>query len=423
MQQDDARAELENIGDGFGDSDASSEASSEGGDNPFEEMDPETSRNPQPSYKLMRELAPTIRVPRAGVIVSRRADVEQVLHNPDIFSSALEAAPLGNIRPLIPLQIDPPEHRKFRKILQPLFSPQRMAELEKPIAEIVRTRIDGFADRDEIDFAQEFSVPFPSQVFLTLLGLPHEELPLFLKMKDAIIRPQHVIGVPTGHRDAIAYQREMAASIYDYFNRILDLREQDPRDDLLSQFLLTEVEGDRLSREDILDICFLFLIAGLDTVSASLDCFFRYLAEHPDKRQVLVADDTVVPSVVEELLRWETPVVGVPRIATSDVEVGGCPISKGEHVTALIGSANTDEAEYPDADDVRWDRDANRHLAFGGGIHRCLGSHLARVELRVALREWHARIPDYRIKPGVDLNFTPGIRSVDSFPMILGVSL
>jgi cytochrome P450 len=215
----------------------------------------------------------------------------------------------------------------------------------------------------------------------------------------------------------------MAASIYDYFNRILDQREQDPRDDLLSQFLSTEVEGDRLSREDILDICFLFLIAGLDTVSASLDCFFRYLAEHPDKRSMLVADDTVVPAVVEELLRWETPVVGVPRIATQDVEVGGCPISRGEHVTALIGSANTDEAEYPDAEDVRWDRDANRHLAFGGGIHRCLGSHLARVELRVALREWHARIPDYRIKPGVDLNFTPGIRSVDSFPMILGVSL
>jgi cytochrome P450 len=242
-------------------------------------------------------------------------------------------------------------------------------------------------------------------------------------MKDAIIRPQHVIGVPNGHPDALAYQKEMAASIYDYFNRILDVREQDPRDDLLSQFLSTEVEGDRLSREDILDICFLFLIAGLDTVSASLDCFFRYLAEHPEKRQMLVADDAVVPSVVEELLRWETPVVGVPRIATQDVVVGDCPISKGEHVTALIGSANTDEAEYPDADDVRWDRDANRHLAFGGGIHRCLGSHLARVELRVALREWHARIPDYRIKPGVDLNFTPGIRSVDSFPMMLGVSL
>ena len=123
---------------------AENTGTSEGTDDPFEEMDPETSRNPQPSYKLMRDLAPTFRVPRAGVIVSRRADVEQVLHNPDIFSSALEAAPLGNVRPLIPLQIDPPEHRKFRKILQPLFSPQRMAELEKPIAEIVRVRIDGF---------------------------------------------------------------------------------------------------------------------------------------------------------------------------------------------------------------------------------------------------------------------------------------
>jgi cytochrome P450 len=168
----------------------------------------------------------------------------------------------------------------------------------------------------------------------------------------------------------------------------------------------------------------LFLIAGLDTVSASLDCFFRYLAEHPDKRQILVADDAVVPSVVEELLRWETPVVGVPRIATQDVEVGGCPISKGEHVTAMIGSANTDESEYPDADDVRWDRDANRHLAFGGGIHRCLGSHLARREMRIVLEEFHKLIPEYSIAEGAEpeIVFPSGTFHLKSLPLVFPVS-
>ncbi len=386
-------------------------------------MDPETARNPQPAYQMLRDVSPIVRMERAGVVVSKRADVEQVLHNPDIYSSALEAAPLGNTRPLIPLQVDMPEHRQYRKILQPLFSPQRMAELEGPVTQLVNSLIDRFIDDDEIDFSQQFSVPFPSQVFLTMLGLPLDELPRFLAMKDGIIRPWAVVGKPQGHPEVVAYQSETAQSIYAYFDGILEERRREPKDDLLSQFLVAEVEGDRLSHDAIVDICFLFLIAGLDTVSASLDCFFRYLSEHPEQRKQLVADPSTVPHAVEELLRWETPVIAVPRIATQDTELGGCPISKGEHVMALIASANTDEEEAADSSEVRWDRDANRHLAFGGGIHRCLGSHLARLELRIALREWHARIPDYRITPGTELVFSAGVRSLDTFPMELNVSL
>ena len=382
-------------------------------------MDPEMSRHPQPTYKLMRDLEPIFRVEPAGVIVTKHADIEQIFKTPEIFSSAMSAAPLGNIRPLIPLQIDLPEHRTYRKILQPLFSPQRMNALHDPVTALVNELIDKFIDDDEIDFSAQFSVPFPSQVFLTLLGLPMEELPRFLVMKDGIIRPQEAVGKPTGHPDVVAYQRKTADSIYEYFDDVLAERRRQPKDDILSQFLVTEVEGDRLSHEAIVDICFLFLIAGLDTVSASLDCFFRYLAEEPDQRRRLVAEPDMVPRAVEELLRWETPVIAVPRIAAQDTELSGCPISKGEHVMVLIGSANTDENELPDADDVRLDREVNRHLAFGGGIHRCLGSHLARLELRVALREWHARIPDYRIPPGVEVLFTQGVRSTTTFPMQL----
>jgi cytochrome P450 len=389
---------------------------------PLEIMDPETSRNPQPSYKLMRDSAPVLRVDGLGVIVSKRSDVEHVLHEPDLFSSAMSAAPLGNVRPLIPLQIDPPEHKRFSKILQPMFSPQRMRDLEEPIARLVNELIDKFEDRAEIDFALEFSVPFPSQVFLTMLGLPLDELPRFLAMKDGIIRPHQVVGTPPRHADAERYQRETAESIYDYFTGVIADREQDRKADLLSQLLDAELNDEHLTREDILDICFLFFIAGLDTVSASLDCFFRYLSDHPDQRQRLIEDPSSIPSAVEELLRWETPVVGVPRIATQDTLIGDCQVNSGEHVLVLLGSANTDETDSPGAEVVDLGRAANRHLGFGGGIHRCLGSHLARLELRVALREWHLRIPDYQLKPGTELVFTPGIRSLQAFPMLLGAS-
>jgi cytochrome P450 len=254
-------------------------------------------------------------------------------------------------------------------------------------------------------------------VFLALLGLPFDELDRFLTMKDGIIRPDHVTGKLYGSREASEYQQMIADSVYDYFNEILDQREVERQDDLLSHFIDAEVEGDRLTREDILDICFLFLIAGLDTVTATLDCMFSFLAQHPDHRRQLVEEPALIPNAIEELLRWETPVMGVARVAVQDTELNGCPVKSGDQVMIMIGSANTDETEFSDADEVRFDREVNRHIAFGGGIHRCLGSHLARLELRVALREWHRRIPDYEIAPGHKLAYTPGLRSIDYFPM------
>ncbi|MGH2686101.1 MAG: cytochrome P450, partial [Actinomycetota bacterium] len=374
------------------------------------------------AYKMLRDGMPVMRMEGSAVILSRRADIEECFKHTDIFTSNMSAVDLKNHRPLIPLQIDPPEHKKYRRILDPLFAPKRMAAIEDHVAALVNQHIDRLIGRDEIDFAKELSTPFPSQVFLILLGLPLDDLPLFLEMKDGIIRPDHVLGKDRSSPEVDVYQAKIARSIYDYFERVLDEREAERRDDLLSQFLDAEVDGHRLTRNDILDICFLFLIAGLDTVSASLDCFFGYLAENPQQRQFIVDDPSIIPSAVEELLRWESPVTGVARAATRDTEVAGCPIHAGEHVAVLLGSANTDESDMPDADVVRFDREVNRHVAFGGGVHRCLGSHLARLELRVAVREWHARIPHYMVKPGHMLSYTAGIRSLDTFPMLLGQS-
>jgi cytochrome P450 len=377
---------------------------------------------PQPLYRMMRDGTPSVTVVDGPVgplgIIPHRRDIEHAFRNPDVFAST-EAVNLQNVRPLIPLNIDPPEHRKYRKILDPLFAPRAVAVLEQPVADLANELMDAFEGRDEIDFAARFSVPLPSQVFLTLLGLPLDELPTFLAMKDGIIRPHWVVGCEPGEDEAVTHQKRTAESIYDYFAGIIDQRIAQPRDDLVSRFLATEIDGARLTREDIVDICFLFLIAGLDTVSASLDCMFAFLARNPDHRRQLVDDPALIPTAVEELLRWETPVMGVVRRTTQATELGGCPIPAGHQVTLLIGSANTDDVEFGDGDTVRFDRDPNRHLAFGGGVHRCLGSHLARLELRVALREWHRRHPHYAIKPGADLAFTPGIRALGEFPMVL----
>jgi cytochrome P450 len=355
-----------------------------------------------------------------GVLLTRSADIAALLTNPEVFSSGMGVTQTGAQRPLIPLQIDPPRHREYRRILDPLFSPQRIKEMEGAVTDLARSLIDAIAAEDEVDFVQQFSVRFPSQVFLALLGLPLDELPRFLELKDGFIRPESITGQPRGHKDSVALLKQTAASIYEYFDAVIAERQVHSGDDIISQFLETEVEGTRLSHEDILDICFLFLAAGLDTVSASLDCMMHHLALHPDRRRTLVEHPSLIPNAVEELLRWESPVMMVARFATQDTEIAGCPVRKGQVVTALLGSANTDEDEMPDPDVVRFDRVANRHVAFGRGIHRCLGSHLARLELRIALREWHARIPDYQVLPGFQPAFTTSIRSLVALPLRLG---
>jgi len=381
---------------------------------------PELARNPQPTYRALLESTPVFSVDGVGIVATTRAAIDEILHDPELFSSNMSATDLKTRRPLIPLQTDPPAQRKYRKILDPLFAPQKMKLLEEPVTGLVNELIDSFIDDQEIDFAKQFSVPFPSQVFISLFGLPSEELPAFLAMKDGIIRPQAVVGQPLGHPDTDAHQQATSDSIYNYFEKLLAERGDDRRDDLISRFLDAEVDGERLSPDEIVDICFLFLIAGLDTVSASLDCIYGHLAQHPETRRPLIEQPDSIPQAVEEFLRWETPVMAVARIATRDTEIAGCPVRAGDHVMALIGAANVDDGEFDGADRLQLDRQANRHIAFGGGVHRCLGSHLARLELRVALREWHRRIPEYRLKPGTELDYTPGIRSVDSFPMLIG---
>ena len=377
-------------------------------------LDPEMGRNPQEYYRKARGLGAVVPGPFGGLEIVRRSGVEFALQHPDIFSSPAEAVDVGQSVPLIPLQVDPPQHSKYRKLLDPLFAPKTIRSIETDIERLVNELIDEFADSGSCEFTTALAEPLPSSVFLRLLGLPVSELEMFLAMKDGILRP------PGNDLQEIqANQRAAASEVEQFFSAALAERRISPQNDLLSMLAAAEVAGDRLTDEETVGICFLLLTAGLDTVADTLECFFAYLARNPAQRQLIVADPSLIPSAVEELLRWESPVTGVIRMATQDVELDGCPVRQGDQVRISIGSANTDEAVLPDAYDVVLARNS-KHLAFGAGVHRCLGSHLARLELRIALREWHSRIPDYEVARGVELNFGYGLRHLETLPLVWG---
>lgn len=379
------------------------------------DLDLEALAHPQEQFRQLREVGPAVDASdtMGVVLVAGDPEVRHVLSHPEVFSSGFDAVTIGQVRPLIPLQIDPPQHRNYRKLLDPIFAPRRIALLEDRTRALVRDLIAAVVVDGGCNFHVAVAEPLPTTVFLQLLGLPVSRAREFLDLKDGIIRPP-----VTREPERQAYAAEVGQRIYAVLQEAIDERRQQRSDDFLSLFLDAEVDGHRLTNEDVLDIGYLFFLAGLDTVTASLDCMLSYLARHPGQRQRLVDDPAVVPHAVEEMLRWESPVQGVARIAAQDTEIGGCPVPKGRVVSVMLGSANTDERTWVDGDTVDFDRAENRHIAFGGGAHRCLGSHLARMELRVALEEWHRAIPDYAIKEGIVLRYSPGLRAIENLELV-----
>jgi cytochrome P450 len=321
---------------------------------------------------------------------------------------------LGTERPMIPQQIDPPSQTRYRKLLDPCFSHKRMTAIAPRIREQANALIDEFIDEGECEFDAAFAIPMPCIAFLDMMGLPHSDLDLFLELKDNIIRPQK--NLPEG-ADPTELRSQTGKRIYEYFGPLLTERRANPTDDLLGYIVTAEIGGDRLSQTEMLDICFLLILAGLDTVTATLGCNIAYLAENPDQRRKIVEDPSMIEGAVEELMRWETPVTAVPRVLRQDVTLHGIEMKQGELVTLLLGAANTDDDAFEDAQTVDFARPSNRHIAFGAGAHRCLGSHLARMELMVAMEEWHKRIPEYRIKEGEVPRFSPGIREALYLPL------
>ena len=376
---------------------------------------------PHEGYRQLLERCPVSRAsgtldPTQTVYISGYEDVSWAVRHPEIFSSA-GAVAIGQEQPLIPLQQDPPLHTTYRRLLNPPFAPKKIAQLEPEVRRLVTGLIDAFVDRGHCDFNDEFATPLPSTIFLRLMGLPQSDLPMFLQWRDNIVRPDVD---PADFDAAEEIRARTGKEIKAYFEAAIAAARRDPGDGLLGELVHAEIEGRALTDDELLGISQLMLLGGLDTVTATLDCMITYLARHPDRRRRLVEEPGLIPMAVEEMLRAETPVQVIARTVVQPVTVQGVDLEPGDPVMLVLGAADVDPSVFDDPHAVDFGRDAARHVAFGGGNHRCVGAHLARLELRVALEEFHRRIPDYRIADGADVHFSPGIRQASRLPLAWG---
>jgi cytochrome P450 len=331
-----------------------------------------------------------------GTTLFRHDDIVRLTRRRDILGEGAPGPSMGAPRPMIPLDLDGEEHAKYRRLLDPLLAPRAIAHLEPQIRRLTNELIDSFIDDGQVELHSRFCVPLPCTVFLEMLGLPPEDLSFINDLKENVIRPQRKTS-----SDAEAFELviESGRQAIAYLDGKLGEREASPStgNHLIDKLRTAEVDGHRLNRDEILDILWLLVIAGLDTVTSSLSSMFAWLAEHPVERHRLIEEPAIIPAAVEELMRYQTPVTATDRWAAADIEIDGTTIPAGEHIVVSWAAANLDPEVFPDPLTVDFDRKGNRHIAFASGFHRCLGSHLARLELRCVLDEFHRRIPDYRL--------------------------
>ncbi|SHN46654.1 cytochrome P450 [Cryptosporangium aurantiacum] len=353
-------------------------------------------------------------------IVTRYDEVHEILRSPDLFSSHPNNLVDAGQGKFIPLELDPPEHTAYRFALQPLFNPARMRALEGQIRDLVNELIDGFAARGEAEFVAEFAHELPTRVFLALMGWPMADAPLFTEATEVALN-----GRPGDTPEQADQSRaEAAMSMFAYFGKVVAERrgpEGVVGNDVTAELMRAPVTVDGAERlltdEELTRMFFLLLIAGLHTVQGALAWGVMHLSANPEQRQRLVDDAGAVPDAVEEILRYEAA-VSMGRRARQDVEIGGVHVKAGDQLLLLLCGANRDESQFEAPDELRIDRTPNRHLAFGSGPHRCIGSHLARIELRIALEELHRRLPDYRLDPAnPPLTLPSQVRSVAKLPI------
>ncbi|WP_330255071.1 cytochrome P450 [Nocardia sp. NBC_00565] len=348
------------------------------------------------SWRTMRR-HPLVEV-EGGYAVTHRDLVETVLKQPGIFSSKKAFDVLASPIPLVPVAFDPPEQTRYRRILQPFFSPRVIKPMEPELRRQAIELIEPIAKRGSCDFVAEVGGVFPVQVFLTLFGLPLEMRDQFVEWKDAVLGLTSASG-QTSVGAAADEGLQKAAELFMYLSELIQQRRGQPGDDVLSRVLALEGE-DALSDEEAIGLCFLFVLAGLDTVMDALGFGMQRLAENPDKRQQILDDPALIPAATEELLRLDPPAPFIPRVTAEETVLDGQLLPAGTRVTAYLAAANRDEDRHLDPYAVDFHRGENPHISFGMGVHRCLGSHLARLEMHIVYEEWHRLIPHYRITSG-----------------------
>jgi cytochrome P450 len=342
------------------------------------------------SWKIVHD-AGDVAVSREGNFFLIGADVvEAASKNTEVFASEGAFGMLGAPFPLVPIGIDPPIHSRYRRMLNKFFSPRSVAEHEEELSRQLDDIIDGILENGPVcDVMSALAVPFPSQVFLTLFGLPLADTLRLIEWKNALVRlldPQSAQTDPESIR--------AAAELVAYLTELIGQRRRTGGSDLLSLLMADRDEGE-ITDQEILGMCFIFVIAGLDTVTAAVGFAMNALAQDVELRHRVRTDDAAAAVFVEELLRVEGPIPFVPRRTTTAVEIGGVTIPEGSTCWLMFGAANRDPRRYEESDVIGDQRQS--HFAFGRGPHRCLGSHLALLELRLVLERWLARIPDFSL--------------------------
>lgn len=367
--------------------------------------------------ELQRQHRPFFRAEEAGgywVFTDYHA-IREGLQHPELFSNRV-MVPIDPDPPYkwIPLMLDPPEHAKWRQLLADYFSPGRVKRFESQHRAFAVELIETLRERGSCDFYADFAAVFPTTIFLQIMGLPTEQMAEFMVWEDRILRA-------TAQSDP---DRSLAAAamleVVGYFAGAIALKREHPElrgDDIVSDVLNWRIDGAPPSDSDVLSCMLLLFMAGLDTVTSQLCYAMRHLASKPSDRARLVADPDRVPLAVEELMR-AYPIVQTARVANEDLDFHGCPVKKGDIVAFPLAMANRDPHEHERGGVVDFDAGVPRHISFGAGPHRCLGSHLARQEMTVALQEWHRLIPDYRITDdAVVCEHTGGVYGIDRLPL------
>ncbi|MDR3655629.1 MAG: cytochrome P450 [Mycobacterium sp.] len=368
--------------------------------------------NPYPAYRELRASSPVCwnDVTKFWALL-KYDDVRFVSGNPAMFTST-KGITIPDPQLPNPVQdgnlifTDPPRHRRLRKLVNSGFTRRRVAVLEPKIREIVRGILDGLQPDSVCEFAEQIAAPLPTRMIAELIGAPPDDWQQFRAWSDAA----------TGTADPEIELDPFVAlgQLYAYFEKLIAARRIEPRDDLLSVLAGAEIDGHRLTDEDLLNFAFLLLVAGNETTRNLIALGTLALIAHPDQCRLLVDDPSLIPGAVEEMLRWNSPVVHMARTATTDVEIRGQPIAEGDVVVMLYGSANRDEDVFgADSEQFKVTRHPNPHIAFGCGEHSCVGAQLARLEAAVMFEELLRRFPKLELAGEVErmrATMVPGVK-------------
>lgn len=343
-------------------------------------------------------------------VVTRYAQQQEVLLDPGRFSSHLAigfSRLIGDDWPLVPLELDPPEHALYRKLIAPWLSPSRARTLQEEIRVLAIDLIANLKEADGCDFMDCFGRPYPVTVFMRMMDLPMDEMPTFLAWADALLRGE-----------TVSDKSKAAQAIKDYLLKLIAARRANPGEDMVSYFIASRVGEAEIPPDRMLGLCFMLFIGGLDTVASSLGFIFRELARRPELQAQLRADAGMVSAATDEFMR-AFGVVTTFRYATEDMDFHGAPIRKGELIELPLGLSSRDERMHDAPHDIDFRRNGKRTLAFSTGPHTCSGMHLARTEIRIALEEWMKRMPVLRLAPNTAIKLeTESVWALENLPLV-----